>query len=697
MWTFALLLSAASPGATVQRHVPADQLLTEPLEQGEARLLWPSLGVPALAQPGEVLEIELAAECPADLTDAWLVLVGAQLPLRVPVEVTGPRSVRVPLSLADDTYHLQVALEGCEVVRGTAPVRVVRDGGTGLVAVLTDEQLGDPLTSLPPRELEGSLHPQWVKGEVAASRRLQVRAELAFRHPDLVLYPGDVVFGMDFAAEYPATQELWSSTPLAIFAVPGNHDAYALHRMELAGSWKTHALGALTCGARLAGLGWQGVLLGTGDCLVDSLGESLSLELEEDGLVAWRRTMGSEAWAFSWRGVRFVGFNTYEGSVARRTAVPISPRRLQDLVGRPIPGLSSLDPELGAPLTDNFGGLVSEETSAWVIEEAAAARERGEGVVLVAHHDPTGAFKGEPAVKPVEPFGTDPVASGGFETWNYDPAAGETATDHSGSRLLEALSEGALPTWILGHTHLDSEQAPTLYQTTTGGSDVMSTQGYRGYGLLQVDQGSVVLQRAGLVESWFSTPLGHLWIEDLPREDGPPDQTVVSGYPEPISGRLRFVLPPPQGGYRLLVDGEPTPPVDLVDGGAALALYVDVEAPPGRGAPVARAEDQLARLPVRWEAVPEHEPAVEIGGRLRPRKGLPFCLEATSDTPVLRAVWTIDEARSSGASAEWTPEERGRVEVSVVSWDQLAGRAEASEEVRVRMRWPWSRAHPCGD
>ncbi|MBW1879828.1 MAG: hypothetical protein JRJ84_15810, partial [Deltaproteobacteria bacterium] len=525
--------------------------------------------------------------------------------------------------------------------------------------------------------------------------------------------PGDVIFGMDPTREYAATRALWRDTPLAVLAVPGNHDAYAIHDVTFGESGR-FALGrALRCGLYVDPASMFKTVVGVGGCMVSTLSDTLELELRVDGLEAYRASLGSEAWSIGWQGTRLIGVNTFGGGAARRMAVPMSLGHIEEGIGRTIPGTSGIDRDLGAPLTDNHGGTIDPEAVAWVQAEVDAARTRGEHVVLVAHHDPTGRHGGAPALFRNDPFGTDPMARGGFEVWNYGVlGASRPAEDpsrHSGTRLLSATTSGPT-TWILGHTHRDdhrqvhhADQAVDLIQTTTAGSAPMDLDGYRGYRLLHLGEEGPGVIDFDTNQGWGSVPLGHLWVEDVPRPDGLTDRAVVNGLPHAVGGRLRFTLPATATGYAFTTDGDGQLPLsDLTWADGTLVAYVDVEVPPGTGDPVARVPEELARVEVHWApAIDNLPPAVQLARdgkkprrptrpiRTRVRRPLTLASVSRDDEALFRVVWELAGEDREGPEARFEPLERGRHPLVVTLYDGHGARTVVEGEVRVRGRfWP---------
>ncbi len=702
------------------------------------QIAYPTLGMPALVQPASTFSVLLRADCEPDLAamraQASLVRAPEQV---VELEVLGltPQQpvpgmwtlhLRAPAGMAADSWDLGLDDGGCVQDAQPSALRVHRAGDSFRFAVLADEQLGDPTGLLPGGVRAGDLYPGRGLRDLAERRRLQVREELELLDPLFVLYPGDLCFGMDYQAEYPAVAERLAGARLAVFAVPGNHDAYALHRASAQPGWHRQVHKAAFCVGRFSpGSPVDGVAA-VGGCVLQRMAEVLRLDLDTDGLQAWQRTLGPDSYAFDVGGMRFVGLNTYGGSIARRTAVPVSLGRLRDWVELDLLAEAGLDPLLGAPLVDNFGGFMAPAELGWLGDQASHARAAGRGLVVFGHHDPSGVYLGELAVRANDPFGRDPVAMGGFEVWNYDqpwdsdPDDGieiDSPAAHTGAQLLRGLLGGPV-TVVVGHAHYDSDRSlaagvePGLVrvlQTTTGGAGLAHDQAYRGYRLVQVDQGRVGQADFAPGLGWGSVPIGSLWTEDLPRADGPPDRAVVSGLPVAETGRLRFELPLDPRGYRFRVDGadEPLPIAELAHGPEALVAWVPVSIPAAQPVgPVAQSEAELARRVVRWEVAEGNQPPqarIGLVGRRAPREGAALGLRAGAELrlsaagsrdeqALLSATWSVGGQQIEGFEPRLVVERPGRYPVSlrVVDACGAVGRAEIQLRVR-RPLWPWKR------
>ena len=704
-----------------------------PVQPRVRQIAYPTVAMPALVRPTERFSVLLRVDCQPDLAqlDARARLVRAPAePLALEVLGTSagaPDSgllrlhLRAPAGTAADHYDLSLDDGGCLHDSQPSALRVHRAGADFSFAVLADEQLGDPTGLLPGGRQNGDLYPERGLADLSARRRLQLREELELLDPLFVLYPGDLCFGMDYPAEYAAVRERLASSRLAVFAVPGNHDAYAVHRVVAQPGWHRQVHRAAFCvGSFTPGSPIDGVAA-VGGCVLQRLSDVLDLRLETDGLDAWQRSLGPDFYAFEHGGVRFVGLNTYGGSAARRTAVPVSMGRLKDWVELDLLAEAGVDPLLGAPLVDNYGGFLTPASLAWVEAHAVQARQARQELVVFGHHDPTGVYLGELAVKVDAPFGEDPVSMGGFEVWNFDqgwdsdPDDGieiETAVAHSGARLVRALAGGPA-TLVVGHSHFDSDRsvgdAPLhIIQATTAGAGLAHDGAYRGYRMVAVEGGRVASAEHAPELGWASLPIGNLWVEDRPRADGPPDRVLVSGLPQPVDGHLRFTLPAAAEGYRFVLEGPGEPrtlPLEAVSHSAGvMQAWISVPIPAARPQGlVAVDEAELARVGVRWELAEGNEPPVALvglagrrlprdGAPLRARVGQPLHLTAAAsrdEGPLLSATWTVGGLGLEGFEPQLELGRSGRypVTLELVDAHGAVGRTEAELVVRGRAGW----------
>ncbi|MFH1469765.1 MAG: hypothetical protein ABIO70_35595 [Pseudomonadota bacterium] len=691
------------------------------------QIAYPVLGMPALVQAGEGFSALIRAECDPDFAtlEAWAELV--RLPeVRVPLAVLalspepgapGLRRLHLaaPASMPADSWDLGLDDGVCLRDRQPSALRTYRPDDSTRIAVLADEQIGDPTALMEGGTANGTLFPTRGLADVAARRRLQVREELEFLDPLLVLYPGDMVFGMDYAGEYAVQGDRLASARLAVYAVPGNHDAYTLHSATLEPGWHASLPRAAFCVGRWRPTEPLDSLITVGGCAVERLGTALSYRLETDGQRTFQRVLGPDTYAFEVAGVRFIGLDTYGGSVARRQAVPLTLGRLGDWLA-----LESLEEAanagIGAPLVDNYGGFLAPEAVSWATTQAREAQAMGQGVVVFGHHDPTGSFFGQPGVVADDPFGTDPVGLGAFEVWNYDggwdsdPRDGvgrESAARNGGTAVAQELAAlGA--TWVCGHAHGDAEHTDArglrVVQATTAGASLAREGEQRGYRLLELEHGRVGASDFDPSRGWASVPLGNFWTEPVPRPDGPADRAVVSGLPVPLDGRLRFDLPPVESGYRFWISGkdiegeQPLPMAEHAPSSERFVAWLAVEAPAAHPAgPVAKAPAELARRTVRWEVAEGNEPpraSIQVPGLhrrasapLRVRAGRPLRLSAAAsrdEGPLLSATWSLGGLELRGFEQEITLATPGRYPLRLVVVDAEGATGEAEAEVRVR-------------
>ncbi len=710
------------------------------IEASVRQIVYPTLGMPALVRPGERFSVLLRADCAPDLASLEarleLVRVGAlQRELRVLGLTADPRRpggwtlhLRAPVGLASDSWDLVLDDGACLRDRQPSALRSYDRADRYRFAVLADEQVGDPTGLLSGGEQNGALHPGRGVRDPAERRRLQVREELELLDPLFVLYPGDLCFGMDYAAEYAEVVERLGQARLAVFAVPGNHDAYAIHRVSLREGWHRQLPKAAFCAGRFSPASPIDGVTAVSGCVLQRMAETLELEPELDGLELWHASLGPSSYAFQAGGLRLVGTHTYGGSQARRAAVPASLGRLRDWIELDLLAEAGLDPLLGAPLVDNYGGFMEPAEQAWLAEQARSARDAGQGLLVFGHHDPTGLYLGELGVVPNDPFGEDPVGLGRFEVWNYDrswdsqPGDGigiESSVAHSGLGLLRSLGGGPV-TLVVGHAHYDSDRSLALpsapdepagleiIQVTSGGAGLAHEGAYHGYRWVEVAQGR---PGSGIFDpslGWASLPSGNLWTEPVPRASGPPDRAIVSGLPQELEGTLRLELPLHARGYRFEQDRRRIFPRAVERGEAGLVAWLPVAIPAGRGeGVVAEEERELTRSLVHWEIAVENEAPlarIERAGRpggsrdrpLRVRAGRPLSLSAAAsedEEALLGVRWSVGGLELEGERVELRIHRAGRYRVQLRIVDACGVEARAERELRVRPRLlPWARA-----
>ncbi|MCK5797042.1 MAG: metallophosphoesterase, partial [Deltaproteobacteria bacterium] len=364
------------------------------------RLVWPTLISPALVRSGGRLRVIVRLTKGPDGKDilpkkvlegdghgaegtAWglyLLPAPGRPPARCPV-MSWRRvgrgylriEARVPVSLARDVYELRLVAPGIDESQPNA-VRVYggREANRFRFVVMTDHQLWDPSYALFGRALNSGAYPKRPKTrQLNASITRQGFDEVSLLDPAFVLYTGDLIFGLDFTAEYRQAREELRRSRLPIFAVPGNHDGYAVYTVRLKGSALHWVTKTLVCQKHLRGeLSWERLWAFIG-CFYGDVKSMLYADLQQDGLAFWRRQLGPTEYAFDYGRFRFIAVNTYAGTPERRHAFSIY--------------MDALDLHLGAPAVDNYGGYLTDAQLARIEHELATARRRGLTPIVFGH------------------------------------------------------------------------------------------------------------------------------------------------------------------------------------------------------------------------------------------------------------------------------------------------------------------------
>jgi len=720
------------------------------------RIVYPTLGLTALVHAGESFVALVHADCPEPAADpaarseavraprARLEPVGITPALGIPLEVlsstTDPAAggitrleLGVPVDIAADLYDLVLEHPTCFEDRQPSSVRVHRvSGGEPFrFVVLSDQQISDPTGRMDGGNRHPGLFP--AEGEDTARRLAnQVRGELEFLDPLFVLYPGDLIFGMDYTVEYPEAHDFWSTARLGLLAVPGNHDGYAAHRLGLSPNWLAATAEVLFCGRRLLDDPDLEGIFNVLSCLLKRLHGFVEGDLEHDGLELWRRFFGPERYAVRVAGMRLIGINTYGGSTTRRASVALSLdwiRAVLELVEKVTDWdqqeRKAIFDRAGAPLVDNYGGFLDTPVIDWVRGQLEAARAAGELPVLFGHHDPRGNLRtGADQYEANQLFPTNPFGLGDFEVWNFDdgnwesdPAdrvGVETEQDNSGTRLLAALAAGPAHIFF-GHAHHDlhhfvraggripgtaglvAEGDLHLVQTTTGGASVYGDDAYRGYRIVDGAAGKIERMDYSAEAGWGSVPAGNFWVEELPRDDGPPDRRVTSVLPLPLQGRLRFVLPDRPAGFRFSArngETEQTLPLeDLTLAEGRFVAHVGVQVPgTGKGFesfPPPR--EALQSLDIGWqEATGNRPPAASIltlpAGPVLAGAAATLSASDSRDPegePLFRFLWEVNGRRELGERITARFDTPGRHPVTLTVFDDCGARSTITAEVAV--------------
>jgi len=630
------------------------------------QILAPTMTFPALVGQGGRFQIVLKvrrglqrSRLGADRTASWVVELR---PARsrssiVLCEVAGSRihgdrlelAVKSPILLARDVYDIAVMGPGVDDSQPNA-VRILGDTEPAPLrfAVITDHQLWDPTAKIGGKRVGPGGFPQRGGEQENLAIARQALAELALWDVDFVLHLGDLVFGVNYPEEYDEAHALLREAALPLFAVPGNHDAYADYVVRLRGGALKLVAGALGCRRHLSGdLSWEKAWVFI-TCVYGDVKNMLYADLHRDGLSYWQRQLGPPAYAFDHGHLRFVGINTYDGTAKRRHAFSIY--------------MDVMDLHLGAPAVDNYGGYLTESQLGFIKAQARLAGSNGQTLVVFGHHDPRGNTTGR-RYHPNEPFPTDPIGLGGFEQWNYDSSGwdsdpgdrrgAEREQSNSGHALLRVLAEHG-GYYLSGHVHQDSrrvyEPGSALpggirvkrrleFITTTTASAAVQGDGYWGYRVIEVDGGGLRRVDFSPEHRLSSVPAGNLWLEHKgspagragKAEKGQVERMLVSGLPRPVRPLVRWELPTRAEGYRFrhasaglsvaaAVRGTDPPQVEQVqDLDRNTVYWVRVALP---AAPIDVTPDKLVRRTVRAMAARDNHPPrgvidVSVAGGLK--------------------------------------------------------------------------------
>jgi len=652
---------------TVQRHI--------------AHVLRPTLTFPALGRPSGRLSVLVKPTEQPEKTPSATAPSGARTRWQLflsrrgvgPARSLAVRSARreggvvqleavIPAGLARDVYDLRVMGLGINENQPNAVRIVGREKPRRFrFAVLTDHQLWDPSYRITGRAINAGQFPSpedATENLVIARQELH---ELSLLDPEFVLLPGDLVYGVDYPREYRQARELLRRARLPVFAVPGNHDAYAAYVVKLRGGALTLVAGALECKKHLEGELTWGKTWVFATCLYGDIKDLLYADLHRDGLNYWRRQLGPPAYAFSHGGLRFVGINTYGGTPERRHAFSLF--------------MDAFDLKLGVPAVDNYGGYLTDAALAWIEAQARQAARAGETPVFFGHHDPRGNEKGA-AYHANEAFPTDPVSMGGFEEWNFDsktwdsdPAdkrTDETAGRNSGLSLLRILARHG-GYYLSGHVHRDQrrifspgdkvrgitvQRRLEFIRTTTAASGATGA-GYWGYRLIQVEDGKIKSVDYDPDHHLASVPAGNLWAS---RKSGdPPEVEIASGLPRHTRVVIPFELARRDEGYRFRVRpglknavapaaSEAARVEQLTRSGETFDYRVAVTLPAAPYPPVERGIVRriLRALPARGNKPPVPKMAAAVSGQAALRPVDRPLTTTTGQTLLLSAEGTTD-------------------------------------------------------
>lgn len=546
----------------------------DPVKRRIHRIIAPTLTFPRLVDSGEILEIVVrGTRDPAGQMigvaepSRWEVylLAAKRKPVRLSVaEITHSAGhlrlrVAIPIFLARDLYNLRVVGPGLDDMQINA-VRITerKAGGDRFrFAVIADHQLWDPSYKVKGREVNARAYPG-KRGSAESNQAIADQAfdEIRLLDPDFVLHLGDLIFGLNFHREYDEAFELLQSARLPIYAIPGNHDGYAIYTLKLEGSSKHLLKGAFFCRDKLMGeasweKAWDAIT-----CVYGDVKNHLFSKLQRDGLAYWARQFGPLNYAFDRGRLRFVGLNTYGGTPERRHAFSVY--------------VDAFDLHLGAPAVDNYGGYLTEAQLDFLESHGREAEAAGRTLVVFGHHDPRGTG-GRFHYEVNDPFPTNPLGAGAFEEWNFDgpwdsnpldTRGKETAKNNSAIKLMKILAHyGGY--YLCGHAHLDSRKVyPAgsklgpfevrrrleFVRTTSASSSIQAKDSYWGYRLIEVDGHSLKAIDYAPEHRLSSVPAGNFWVEDPPED--PLSKRLVFGLPRPGELTINWELKTEPLGYR---------------------------------------------------------------------------------------------------------------------------------------------------
>ncbi|MEZ0228152.1 MAG: metallophosphoesterase [Planctomycetota bacterium] len=299
-------------------------------------LSYPVMGFPSLVEPAGTIPMRVLLPNGGKTGDfkATLVTAATATPASFALVPTGQQSydpatgvytveVSVPKDVPPAVYDLE--LQSADFPAPT------KDRQPNAVRVL------DPARTAPQFAIIADTQTQDVTTQVPPQRLVEMLTEIRLRSPDFVIFVGDWNFGSDYTTEYEENWNIFATSGLAIFCVPGNHDGYAT-------------------------------------VIPLSPGPNPPGRVERDGLESWKKYVGPTLFSFDYLGQHFVGINSMGGTPERRNSVGI--------------------------LVTNYGGFVDQDHLDWIERDVAAATARGKKTVLFMHHNPASPAQGDQVAYP---------------------------------------------------------------------------------------------------------------------------------------------------------------------------------------------------------------------------------------------------------------------------------------------------------
>jgi predicted MPP superfamily phosphohydrolase len=437
-------------------------------DEGSPRFLYPSLGAPYFARPGDQLKLRVV----------WP--AGREFVLDDTVELSINRSITnadgnresisynllpidVRQSRARNIHQIDIIAETGEEIPSGCYNITIASGNSSMSTPLslrifrgdlenfrflhiTDIQLQDP---------------RFEEEKYAKVMKMANSADALF-----ALVTGDMVFGgSDYRTEYDQFVEDWTArADFCSFFLPGNHDHY--YQMQ-----KRSTVESVLAKAKS--------VLGIFSKPLSFLGELfMGSDIKEnvDGQEIYLEKVGPLNYTADFGDLRLIILNTYGGDPGRRTSVP--PSMVQQYIKK-----------LRVPPVDNWGGQLSAEDLNWLEQQLKLAEADKKRVIVAGHHDPRGTRQpsGDFIYIADDPFNTRPFDLEPFESWNYNPKT-ETPENNSGVETTRLLCKYA-ECYIAGHTHNSDEdllqalgierKVPIISTVSAGPTPVKGTQGLR--------------------------------------------------------------------------------------------------------------------------------------------------------------------------------------------------------------------------
>lgn len=528
-----------------------EQLLPIPLKPN-GPVLYPVFGYPALVtekDPYFSVIIHSEKELKSGSVDIYKKVI--ELPRTVlklksmTAESIGNHIYRftffAPVILPNGVYNLKFESEG---VDGSTDNSIgFRRADDFSFYIFTDPQIEDLQSKRTDgMDFNAKQYPGYSKSLLDYSRQYGIiknsMSQMNLSNSDFVTILGDLVFGINYQAEYADIMSLLTNLEIPAFAVPGNHDGYAKYSSE----------------------------------------KDFTSPLEYDGLYYWRDYLGPAYFSFKTGGRLFMMLNTYDGTAERRAS-----------------GVAIGIGDNAAVPVSNFGGFLSDEQGGW----ARKILETTDVFGVFSHQLPIGAVDAGFKFEAQEKYPTNSIIGAvNEEEWNYESAAydsntldsisNETAFNNTGTKLVFSMTARTpAPYYFAGHAHFDrtyvykkgTEIIPksgftatsdmTFIQTTTPSSNGESFFGIRKiywdkdgikYNYLCKEGLQCNPGKTGDENGFQSIPLGNIWVKykwgvsDSLYRGGEGISNSVSAeinnsLPTDENVKLRFIMPAEPGGF----------------------------------------------------------------------------------------------------------------------------------------------------